>query len=187
MNCGSPPNLNFEENMNSDDLPTGADTLLLAPEPSKKPPLSEARLAANRANALLSRGPVSPRGKAMSSLNNFRHGLTQSEGKIILLPSEFQEQYNNALAAFLEEWNPTTPTERNLVERLACRQWLRRRAMRLQKQFLHTKTGLIADYPNFELYRRFETRHERAYDKALDHLIRIRTLLAEERRTRPHQ
>ena len=138
--------------------------------------ISEAQLAANRANAKLSSGPVSSEGKAKSSRNNFRHGLTQNEGSIILLESESQDEYNEALLAFLDEWKPATPTERDLVERVAGRQWLRRRAMRLQKLYLNPITGEIGDIANFGIYRRYETMHERAYNKALADLIRLRSL-----------
>jgi hypothetical protein len=89
------------------------------PEPAST--LSEAQLAANRANAKLSTGPTSPTGRAKSSRNNFRHGLTQNEGSIILLETESVEEYNEALLGFLDEWKPATPTERDLVERLAGR------------------------------------------------------------------
>jgi hypothetical protein len=138
--------------------------------------ISEAQLAANRANAKLSTGPFSSAGKAKSSRNNFRHGLTQNEGNILLLENESQDEYNEALLAFLEEWKPATPTERDLVERLAGRQWLRRRAMRLQKNYLNPITGEIGDLANFGIYRRYETMHERAYNKALADLIRLRSL-----------
>jgi hypothetical protein len=98
--------------------------------------VSEAQLAANQANAQHSTGPSTPEGKAISSQNNFRHGLTQSEGDLILLESESKEAYAKALAGFQAEWKPKTETEHDLVERLASRQWLRRRAMKLQTQFL---------------------------------------------------
>jgi hypothetical protein len=66
-------------------------------------------------------------------------------------------------------------TERDLVERLASRQWLRRRALKLQKLFL-APNGLITDEKQFALYRRYETQHERAYNKALSDLLRLRAL-----------
>jgi hypothetical protein len=141
-----------------------------------EPTISEAQLAANRANAKLSTGPTSSTGKAASSRNNFRHGLTQNEGNIILLETESQEDYNEALLAFLDEWKPATPTERDLVERLAGRQWLRRRAMKLQKLHLNPITGEITDIASFGIYRRYEVSHERAYNKALADLIRLRSL-----------
>jgi hypothetical protein len=138
--------------------------------------ISEAQLAANRANAKLSTGPITIEGKAKSSRNNFRHGLTQNEGNIILLETKSQDEYNEALQDFLDEWKPATPTERDLVERLAGRQWLRRRAMKLQKIHLNTVTGEITDIASFGVYRRYEVSHERAYNKALADLIRLRSL-----------
>ena len=43
---------------------------------SEKKPLSEAQLAANRANAKKSTGPVSIEGKKRSSANSTKHGIT---------------------------------------------------------------------------------------------------------------
>jgi hypothetical protein len=137
--------------------------------------ISTAQLAANQANAQLSTGPKSDAGKAISSRNNLRHGLTQSEGELILLDSESPEEYARSLAAFEAEWQPSTATEHDLVERLASRQWLRRRAMKLQTSFL-APDGLITDEKQFALYRRYEVQHERAFNKALSDLIRLRGL-----------
>jgi hypothetical protein len=140
-----------------------------------KKQISPAQLAANQANAQLSTGPSTPEGKAISSQNNFRHGLTQSEGDLILLESESKEAYAKSLAGFQAEWKPKTETEHDLVERLASRQWLRRRAMKLQTQYL-APDGRITDEKQFALYRRYETQHERAYNKALADLMRLRAL-----------
>jgi hypothetical protein len=137
--------------------------------------ISAAQLAANQANAQLSTGPSSEAGKAISSRNNLRHGLTQSEGELILLDSESPEEYARSLASFEAEWKPSTATEHDLVERLASRQWLRRRAMKLQTKFL-APDGLITDEKQFALYRRYEVQHERAFNKALSDLIRLRGL-----------
>ena len=139
------------------------------------PEISEAQLAANRANAQLSTGPTSAAGKEISSRNNFRHGLTQTEGDLVLLDNESSTEYSRALAAFQAEWQPVTPTDHDLVERLASRQWLRRRAMKLQKLYL-ASDGQITDEKQFALYRRYEVQHERAYNKALSDLIRLRSL-----------
>ena len=145
-----------------------------AGQPDKKP-ISEAQLNANRANAQHSTGATSPEGKATSSRNNFRHGLTQAEGDLILLEDESKEEYSQSLAAFQDEWQPATATEHDLVERLAAKQWLRRRAMKLQKLYL-APNGQIINYDQFALYRRYEASHERAYNKALADLMRLRGL-----------
>jgi len=136
---------------------------------------SPAQLAANQANAQLSTGPSSPEGKAVSSQNNFRHGLTQSESDLTFLEGESPEQYAKNLAGFQKEWKPATETEHDLVQRLATRQWLRRRAFKLQQQFL-APDGTITDHKQFALYNRYETQHERAYNKALADLMRLKSL-----------
>jgi len=145
------------------------------PGTTSKKPVSEAQLNANRANAQHSTGATSEEGKAHSSRNNFRHGLTQTEGDLILLPDESKEDYARALAGFLKEWQPATETEHDLVQRLASRQWLRRRAMRLQTQYL-AFNGQILDYEQHALYRRYEATHDRGFNKALADLIRLRSL-----------
>ena len=142
-------------------------------EPQPEKHISAEQLAANRANAQHSTGAITPEGKARSARNNFRHGLTHTEGDLLLLADESADDYSLALADFQQEWQPATATEHDLVERLASRQWLRRRAMRLQKLYL-ASDGRILDYDHYSLYRRYETAHERSYNKALADLIRVR-------------
>jgi len=137
--------------------------------------ISEAQLAANQANSKLSTGPSSPDGIAISSRNNFRHGLTQTEGELTFLEGESKEAYAKNLADFQKEWKPDTATEHDLVETLATRQWLRRRAFKLQQQFL-APDGVILDQKQFALYNRYETQHQRAYNKALADLMRLKSL-----------
>jgi hypothetical protein len=157
------------------DLAAAEFAALLHSKDQPKKEISDAQLAANRANAQLSTGPTSAEGKAVSARNHFRHGLTQTEGDLILLESESKLEYSQSLAEFQAEWQPTTATERDLVERLASHQWLRRRALKLQKLYL-AENGQILDYDQFALYRRYETSHERSYNKALADLIRVRAL-----------
>ena len=83
-------------------------------------PLSPQRLAANRANAQLSTGPKTPEGKAKSSLNAVKTGLT---GRAVLLPSEEAEAYETHLLQSLEEFAPVGVRETQLVQNLADTQW----------------------------------------------------------------
>jgi hypothetical protein len=152
------------------------ETRLAARRKERGETLSEAQLAANQANAQLSTGPPPTPGKAISSRNNFRHGLTQSDGELVLLECESKPEYLESLAAFQEEWKPATATENDLVNRLACHQWLRRRALKLQTYYGGQTNGQIGDYEHHALYCRYETRHERAFNKALSDLIRLRGL-----------
>jgi hypothetical protein len=82
--------------------------------------LSPQRLAANRANAKLSTGPRSDAGKAKSSLNAVKTGLT---GRTVLLPSEDAEAYETHLLQYLEEYRPFGVRETQLVQNLADTQW----------------------------------------------------------------
>jgi hypothetical protein len=137
--------------------------------------ISPAQLAANQANAQLSTGPSSPEGKAIAAQNNFRHGLTQTEGDLTFIEGESKDAYTRNLAEFQKEWKPDTATEHDLVQRMATRQWLRRRAFKLQQQFV-APDGTILDQKQFALYNRYENQHERAYNKALADLMRLRAL-----------
>jgi len=145
-----------------------------------KKPVSEAQLAANQANARHSTGPVTPEGKAASSRNNFRHGLTYTDGDLALLPDENKNEYLQALADFQKEWKPVTATEHDLVGRLAARQWLRRRAARIQLQYADDH-GRVFNHQQYELYRRYEATHDRAFNKALNDLMRLRSLQLREK------
>ncbi len=87
---------------------------------SAAPAISPQRLAANRANAQLSTGPASAAGKAKSSLNAVKTGLT---GRTVLLPSEDAEAYETHLLQYLEEFQPVGIRETQLVQNLADTQW----------------------------------------------------------------
>ncbi len=78
------------------------------------------RLAANRANAQLSTGPRTEEGKAASSLNAVRTGLT---GRTVLLPSEDADAYEAHLAQYRDEFQPVGVRETQLVQNLADTQW----------------------------------------------------------------
>src|SRR5947199_7156712 len=81
---------------------------------------SEAQLAANRHNSQLSTGPTTPAGKAKSSLNAVKTGLT---GRTVLLPTEDAEAYAAHLARYQEEFQPVGVRETQLVQNLADTQW----------------------------------------------------------------
>ena len=75
-------------------------------------PASEAQIAANRANAQRSKGPVTPEGKARSRANALKHGLT---GEGVVLPNEDAAEVDRRLAAFEDELNPSGEVGRSLV------------------------------------------------------------------------
>jgi hypothetical protein len=89
-------------------------------QPTETESISEARLAANRANAQLSTGARTPEGKAISSMNAVKTGLT---GRTVLLPSDDAEAYQQHLTAYESEFQPVGLRERELVQSLADIQW----------------------------------------------------------------
>ncbi len=93
---------------------------LQQPSVETKSIISESRVIANRANAQLSTGPTSPEGKAATSMNAVKTGLT---GRTVLLPSDDAEAYRQHLAAYEIEFQPVGLRERELVQSLADIQW----------------------------------------------------------------
>ncbi len=89
-----------------------------------KLPLSDARLAANRANAQRSTGPVSVEGKARSSANSRKHNLT---GREVLLPSDDRDLYTSFIDTLFDELRPATALETELVQIIADSHWRLRR------------------------------------------------------------
>ena len=72
-----------------------------------------AQAAASRANGALSHGPTSEEGKATSSLNALKTGLT---GRAVLLPSDDAALYEAHLAQFREQYQPVGDQELALVQ-----------------------------------------------------------------------
>ena len=81
---------------------------------------SEAQIAANRQNAQASTGPKSDAGKAKSSLNAVKTGLT---GRTVLLPSDDAVAYEAYVARFVAEYQPANEKEQALVQSLADTEW----------------------------------------------------------------
>jgi hypothetical protein len=82
--------------------------------------ISDAQLQANRANAQLSCGPVTPAGKAKSSLNALKTGLT---GQTVLLPTDDPDLYREHVDRLHAELKPVGELESQLVQRIADAQW----------------------------------------------------------------
>jgi hypothetical protein len=95
--------------------------LLEYSEPARPAPaISEARLAANAANAQLSTGPRTSEGKAKSSVNAVKTALT---GRTVLLPTDDVAAYRKHVQIFTDEFQPVGPHESELVQALADHGW----------------------------------------------------------------
>ncbi len=134
-------------------------------------PPSPARVIANRMNAALSTGPKTEEGKAATSRNNLRHGLT---GLFMILPWEHRDDFDKLATDLKAEHQPSTPTETLLVERMAQHHWLMQRAISLQGLTFNQETPLCSYEADLALYLRYQTTHERAFFKCLAELAKLR-------------
>jgi len=99
-------------------------------------PLSEARLAANRANAQKSTGPRTPEGKARSAANSIKHGFAGSHFAVIRLedPGEIDKFKEDLVATY----HPINSQEMFAIESMAIAQQSMRRASRLESGLFTT-------------------------------------------------
>jgi hypothetical protein len=140
-----------------------------------------AQIAANQANSQLSTGPRTEEGKAASARNNFRHGLC---GAFLIQSWENAADYDSLLDGLRDEHQPVTPTEALLVERMAQHWWLGQRALRLQEFCFKSDVPMLEQDGEKELalYLRYQTTHERAFQKCLSDLLKMRAQNARELR-----
>jgi hypothetical protein len=81
---------------------------------------SPAQYAANKLNALLSPGATSPQGRARSSMNALRHGLT---ARVVVLPTEDMNAYKAFSKEIADSLDAQTPVERQFAQTVADNQW----------------------------------------------------------------
>src|SRR5205807_9025770 len=82
--------------------------------------ITEAQLAANRANALKSTGPRTPEGKNISRLNGTRHRVTQ---QVMIMPEPQMQAYLDFHKEQQEAHRPADPIEKQLVQTVIDTQW----------------------------------------------------------------
>jgi hypothetical protein len=90
---------------------------------------TEQRLAANRANALKSTGPVTAAGKATVSRNATRHGLLSAK---LFLDDEDPAVFQHLLDELGASLNSVGVLESSLVERIAITIWRQRRLVQAE-------------------------------------------------------
>jgi hypothetical protein len=92
--------------------------------------ISEAQLAANRANAQKSHGPSSAAGRAISALNALKTALT---GLTVLLPSDDVAAYQRHSHIYEHALKPVGDHERDLVQSVIDTLWRLRRIQSLEQ------------------------------------------------------
>ena len=97
---------------------------------------TERQLEANRANSVRSTGPKSRLGKARSSMNACKHGLT---AQAVIIGDEDPAQFDALRKALEEEFQPHSLMERELVERLAGIIWRIRRTPKFEAALIEAR------------------------------------------------
>ena len=140
--------------------------------------------------------PATPEGKARSSANSRRHGLTAS----VLLDRESDEHFQLLLADFTDHFQPQTGVETDLVEVMAIARWRLRRLLAIETHLFDLEMSRreeeiddqfdemgqndrlafvfqhLTDTGNsLALLTRYEGSLNRSYDKALKHLLQLRS------------
>ena len=113
-----------------------------------KKPISEARLAANRANAQKSSGPKTPEGKLRSAANATRHGFAGNNFAVVRL--ENPDDIDKLKADLVATYQPVNNQEMWAIERLAIAQNSIFRSYRLE-------SGIFTACLNESLDRRGDT------------------------------
>ena len=99
------------------------------------------QIAANRRNARRSTGPKSAAGKAASSANALRHGL--SAARAVVLPDEDGEAYERLRQGVLADLDPANTLQTALAERIVVLLWRLDRAARLEAElFIHGRLAV---------------------------------------------
>ncbi len=158
-------------------------------------PISERRLAANRANAAKSTGPKSDAGKNASSRNSVKHGICAK--KFVLFNEDINE-CQELLDGYLNRFHPLDQVEMDLVLRMAHATWTLRRCWTMSNELLtlqmfrmeaqlaaqyedfpeRTRTAAafeqLATQPALALLNRYEARLSSDYQRALRTLLELR-------------
>ncbi|MBM3735090.1 MAG: hypothetical protein FJW39_04825 [Acidobacteria bacterium] len=96
---------------------------------------------ASRANGAHSRGPATTQGKAASSRNALKHGLTSRD---IVLTTEDPAEWEALRQSFHDHWRPEGDMESRLVETLAACDWRLQRALAMETALLNTEMDIMA-------------------------------------------
>jgi hypothetical protein len=162
-----------------------------------KPPRTEAQIEASRNNGRKSKGPATPEGKARSSLNAVTHALTSA--KWLTPTNEDPAGYTAMHDEYQREWQPSGPTERDLVRQMSHAQYTLIRLYYIEVGLLdlemsrmapelatvepppdpplrqtHAFESLAKSNNGLSLLNRYMARAERLYHRALHTLLALR-------------
>jgi flagellar biosynthesis/type III secretory pathway protein FliH len=130
---------------------------------------TQKQLQANRANARRSTGPKTETGKAVSRLNAVKHGLT---AKTLIIAGESADDFDELRAKLVQELNPQSTLECELVEQLAVNVWRRRRAPCFEAAIVAAREEQVAQERR-EQERSVPGNHDAADPSDREQLVRL--------------
>ena len=138
-----------------------------------------AQHAANILNSRLSTGPKSAQGRAISSRNSQKHGLT---AKQVVIQGENIEEFEDLKRSLYEDHKPANTMEQLLVNEIAENYWRLMRARRLETELLDRdlEAALSDDNKQLDKIRRYMTSIERAWHKAITQLQKTQAIRRDE-------
>ena len=161
---------------------------------------SQKQIAASRANGARSRGPVTEPGKRNSARNSVRHGLL---AETVVLEAESEERFLDLVNEYMDEFQPSTPTQVALVETMAVARWRQWRVWEAQKTAMDRDMAMQpAAMPPVErvlfafrassegscpheLLLRYEIFFDRQFSRALKNLLALRKTEPRAQQTAP--
>ena len=146
------------------------------PEQSNSPEQS-GQIAANPTSVVRrATGPRTQQGKEKSKRNALKHGIFS---QVVLLKGEPRAELESLLNGLRSDLEPEGTLEELLVDKLAVLVWRHRRliiAVGEQTQegegFMGWGTNILGDEPPVDLFLRYESNLERAFDRTLNQLDR---------------
>src|SRR5580700_6274741 len=118
---------------------------------------SPAEYAANRLKSINNESPKpasgrTPEGKARSSMNALRHGLT---ARVVVLPTEDMDAYQAFSKEIVDSLDAQTPVERQFAQTVADNQWRINRIRSIEDGMLgmgHFEAAANFDCPSSEIH-----------------------------------
>jgi len=155
---------------------------------------SQLRSETARINGAKSHGPVTAEGRAASSRNAVRHGLTAST---CVLPTESVDEFNQLMDSYIDQFQPDNGVELDMVQTLVSTRWRLNRIRTLETSLLDLEmtrdqtsaSGAFQKLANenkcLPLLLRYEGSLGRAFARALNQLRQLQTARIKEQRKEP--
>jgi hypothetical protein len=135
---------------------------------------SEKQIEASRRNGALSRGPLTPEGKAVTSRNAITHGL---KARDVLLRHESPQQFEQLLNSNIARFAPQDDTEMRIVEEYSVAEWRLRRAWTLIAALIDNRMdSMAADLEESYEHLDHATRAALAHDHSTKTTMSLREL-----------